>query len=287
MLNTAVVITHGLTGKNCIVTGANTGIGRVTALALARAGATVFLACRSEDKARIVMGEIAKQTGNADLAFLPLDLSSLAKTKAGAQAFLERDLPLHLLVNNAGLAGHRGITEDGFEIQFGVNHLGPFLFTKLLLPALVQETPTRIVNLASRAHKRVGAIDYTRVQATTKSISGFPEYCVSKLANVLTNMELAERLPVGVTTYAVHPGVVKSEIWRRVPWPIRPLMNLSMISAEEGSRTTLYCATASELDGHSGKYYVQCKEHPTAAHATPAAAKELWRRSEAWCAEHL
>lgn len=281
------VISQDLTGRNCIVTGANAGIGEVTARELARAGARVFLACRSEDKARAVMERIQEATGNTNLEILLLDLNSLASTRTAAQAFLERDLPLHLLVNNAGLAGNRGLTSDGFEVQFGVNHLGPFLFTRLLLPALTRAAPSRIVNVASRAHIRVGGIDYDRVLEKTKSVTGFREYCVSKLANVLFNIELAERLEPGVSTYAVHPGVIKSEIWRRVPWPIRPLMSIGMLTVEEGAQTSLYCASAPELEGQSGNYYAKCKEVATSPNVTREAASELWRRSEEWCREYL
>ena len=285
--NTAAVIAQDLRGRNCIVTGSNAGIGEVTARELARAGAKVFFACRSEDKARAAMERIAGETDNTSLEFLQLDLSSLATTRAAAQRYLKLDVPLHLLVNNAGLAGTRGVTSDGFEIQFGVNHLGPFLFTRLLLPALSRATPSRIVNVASRAHIRVGGIDYDRLQEKTRSITGFRGYCVSKLANVLFNLELAQHLAPGVSTYALHPGVVKSEIWRNVPWPIRPLMSIGMLTVEEGAQTSLYCASAPELEGQSGKYYAKCKEVATSPKVTREAASELWRRSEEWCREYL
>ena len=120
-------------GKVCLVTGANTGIGRVTALELARQGAEVVLMCRSAEKAEPVVAAIREETGNDRVGFWPLDLSSLAKTEKSAKEWLALDKPIHVLVNNAGLAGARGTTEDGFEVHFGVNHLGHFHLTNLLL----------------------------------------------------------------------------------------------------------------------------------------------------------
>ncbi len=271
----------------CVVTGANTGIGLVTARELARAGGHVILACRSEDKGRAAVAEIRENVGSKTVEFLQLDLSDLANVKRASEEFLSKGIPLHLLVNNAGLAGTRGQTTQGFEIQFGVNHLGPFLFTQLLLPALGKADSARIVNVASRGHLRATGIDFSLLKNSTKSILGFREYCVSKLANVLFNMELAKRLPEDVTTYSLHPGVIKSEIWRRIPWPIRPLVTRNMLTVEEGAKTSLYCATNLAIGADSGRYYVDCQEAPTNKVATEELALELWNRSEEWCQEYL
>ena len=281
------MVDTNLDGRVCMVTGANTGIGRVTALELARAGGHVILACRSEAKAMPVAEEIKAETGNDKVEFHPLDLNSLAKVKESATSWLERDLPLHILVNNAGLAGHRGQTEDGFELQFGVNHMGPFLFTLLLKERIEASGPARIVNVASRAHTRVKGMDYSGVESKTKTIAGFKEYCYSKLANVLFNIELAKRLAKGTTTYALHPGVIKSDIWRRIPWPIRPLVEMRMISVEEGAMTSLYCATSDACAGESGLYYDKSQPKATNKAATGDAAAELWAKSEEWCASFL
>ena len=272
-----------LDGKTLLVTGANTGIGRATSQALAGRGATVFLACRSEAKARPVIDQINAQSGTGGATFLQLDLGSLPSVRACADAFLATGEPLHGLINNAGLAGKRGLSDSGFEIAFGTNHVGPFLFTELLLERLKQSAPARIVNVASDAHFRVREIDYDAVRQPTRSRTGLSEYGVSKLANVLHAQELARRLEqTGVTTYSLHPGVIASDIWRQVPWPIRPLMKLRMRSPEDGAKTSLYCATDPALAGESGDYYEHARRKPPGAAATPERAAELWARSEAW-----
>ncbi|MEZ4459528.1 MAG: SDR family oxidoreductase [bacterium] len=271
-------------GKTVIVTGSNTGIGRVTALELARQGANVVLACRSEEKAEPVVQEIIGVTGNQDVRFMKLDLSSFGAIRDFATAFTETHDKLDVLVNNAGLAGSRGVTTDGFEIQFGVNHLGPMLLTQLLRP-LIEDTAkqtghARIVHVASRAHTRVKGIDYAVVKQKTISSTGFPEYCVSKLGNVLYNMELAEHLKgTNVHTYALHPGVVASDIWRRAPAPIQAVMKLFMVSNEEGAQTSIYCASSPDCAAESGLYYDKSRVKSTAKHATQAAAKECWEKS--------
>src|SRR2546422_481847 len=180
-----------LEGKTFLVTGANTGIGRETARALADRGAKVFLAGRSEAKVRPVIDEIAERTGNTTLAFLSLDLGDVSSVRSCAAAFLATGEPLHGLINNAGLAGQRGLTESGFEVHFGTNYVGPFLLTSLLIDRLRDGAPSRIVNVSSDAHYRARDIDYEAVRTRTKSRTGFSEYAVSKLANVLHAQELA------------------------------------------------------------------------------------------------
>ena len=161
-----------LRGKTYLVTGANTGIGRVTAEALAGRGGKVFLACRSEEKAAPVIEGIRKAGGLAE--FLALDLGSLRSVREAAARFLARDEPLHVLVNNAGLAGSRGATADGFELLFGTNHLGPFLFTNLLLPRLRASAPARIVNVASKSHYQARGIDWDLLREPTRTITALP-----------------------------------------------------------------------------------------------------------------
>lgn len=266
-----------------MVTGANTGIGRETAASLAGRGARIVLACRSEARASRVMDEIAAQTGNTRLEFLPLDLADLSSVRACAATFLATGDPLHALINNAGLAGRRGLTDSGFELHFGTNYVGPFLLTSLLLDRLRESAPARIVNVSSEAHYRAPGIDYDAVRAPTRSFTGMPEYSVSKLANVLHAQELARRLEAdGVTTYALHPGVIASDIWRRVPWPVRPLMKLRMRSTQEGAATSLYCATSAEVANESGSYYEDSRRKEPAAVATARLGAELWERSTAW-----
>ena len=279
-------VVQDLGGRVCLITGANTGIGAVTARELARAGARVFLACRSRERTVPVVDSIIEETGNGEVEFLHLDLSSFASVKRCAQDFSERGLPLHVLINNAGLAGHRGLTDDGFEMTFGVNHLGHFLLTQLLLERIKESAPARIVVVASKAHFRVDHIDYAAARKPTRSVSGMLEYSTSKLANVLFSCELGRRLEgSGVATYSLHPGVVASDVWRGVPWPIRPLMKAFMISNEEGAQTTLYCATAPELENESGRYYDSCRvRKPNRVVEDRAVAEELWAKSEQFVA---
>jgi NAD(P)-dependent dehydrogenase (short-subunit alcohol dehydrogenase family) len=276
--------TSTLESKVFIVTGANTGIGRITATELARRGAHVILACRSAERTTPVVDAIRRLTGNDKVDFLPIDLADLGSVRSAAAAFLSRNLPLHGLINNAGLAGKRGLTKDGFEVTFGSNHLGPFLFTLLLLDRLKESAPSRIVNVASRAHKSAKGIDWEALRRPGTSRAVLNEYAVSKLANVLFTKELARRLVgTGVTTYSLHPGVVATDIWRSVPWGLRGLVKLFMISPEQGALTTLHCAASPETANDSALYYEECKvRHPSRTAQDPALAAALWERSVEW-----
>lgn len=273
--------------RTAIVTGANTGIGRVVAHGLASRGMNVILACRNERKAQRAKHAIVAATGNERLEVLPLDLGSLDATRRAAEAYLGSGRPLDLLVNNAGVAGVRGTTEDGFEQMFGVNHLAPYLFTRALLPRLreagTRERPARIINVASKAHLGTERLDFTRLTRSTRSLFGYPEYSVSKLANILFTRSLAARLgPVGeasVLTFAVHPGVVASEIWRRIPWPARPIVLSRMLSVEEGAEPVLRCVDLRE----TGEYYDRLERRDPSELAQRAdLAAELWARSARW-----
>ncbi|MCB9593997.1 MAG: SDR family oxidoreductase [Sandaracinaceae bacterium] len=274
-----------LDGRTYLITGANTGIGRATALELGRRGATLYLACRTEAKTRPVMDEI-RANGNDDVHFLPLDLGDLASVRACAEAFLAEDQPLHVLINNAGLAGQRGLTKDGFEKTFGVNHLGHYLLTELLLDRLKESAPARIVNVASKAHYKARGIDWSALESPTKTTTGLDEYQTSKLANVLHAKELARRLEgTGVTTYSLHPGVIASDVWREVPWPFRSLMTMFMKSIEDGAKTSLHCATSEEAASESGLYYDESRvKEPNPVALKVALQDELRERSEAWIA---
>jgi retinol dehydrogenase-12 len=273
-----------LSGRVMLVTGSNTGIGRVTAEALAARGARVLLACRSRDKTLPVVEAIVAAGGEAE--FVPLDLADLESVRACAEQVLAKDEPLHVLVNNAGLVA-RGTTKQGFELIFGTNHLGHFLLTKLLLPRLRQSAPTaRIVNVASKAHYQAKGIDFEALRRPTATITGVPEYAVSKLCNVLFTKELARgRAGDGVHGYAVHPGVVATDAWRRIPWPFVNLMKLFMITIEEGARTSVYCATSPDVAGDDGLYYDESKPRkPSRLAADEGLARQLWEKSEEWVA---
>lgn len=276
--------TAPLHGKVALVTGANTGIGRITARELARRGAHVVITCRNLERAQSVLDEIRAAPIHGRVDFIPLELGSFESIRACASAFLAMGLPLHLLVNNAGLAGAKGLTQNGFEMTFGVNHVGTFLLTQLLTDHIKASAPARIVTVASRAHLRAKGIDWTAVREPGKNMTGYPEYCTSKLANVLFSAELSRRLQgTGVNTYALHPGVVATDVWRSVPWPFNQLMKLGMITAEQGALTSLHCATSHDLSQETGLYYDKCKPAKISQVAQSAAlARELWERSEAW-----
>jgi retinol dehydrogenase 12 len=276
--------TVSLAGRVVLITGANTGIGLITARELAAQGAHVFIACRSRERGQEAINEIRSSTPNVNIELLVLDLGDLDSVRTCATTFLARDLPLHILINNAGLAGARGLSKSGFEMAFGVNHVGHFLFTQLLLDRIKQSAPARIVTVSSRAHTRVSGIDWNAVTKPTQTTTGFQEYGVSKLANLLFSAELGRKLVgTGVTTYALHPGVVASDVWRKVPWPFRTLMKLTMITVEEGAKTTIHCATSSDVANETGLYYDKRRvKEPTAVGQDAALAAELWRRSEAW-----
>lgn len=273
-----------LGGRVYLVTGANTGIGRVTAQVLASKGAHVLLACRSEAKAAPVVDAIREATGNASVECVPLDLGDFASVNACAEAFLARGLPLHGLVNNGGVAGRRGSTKDGFEVQFGVNHLGHFLLTLRLMPALLASAPARIVNVSSEGHRSARGIDFDAVRRSTATVAALHEYGVSKLANVLFTRALARRLEGrGVTTYALHPGVVATEIWRRLPAAIAWIPKLFMLTPEQGAQTTLHCALSEEAGRETGLYYDHSRvREPSPVALDDALGEELWAKSLAW-----
>lgn len=275
-----------LADKTFVVTGANTGIGKVTALELARRGARVILACRNQAKTAPVIEEIKQATGNPAVEFAQLDLGDLASVRACAEALLARELPIHGLINNAGLVA-RGTTKDGFELVFGTNHLGHYLLTRLLLERLRATPGARIVNVSSHSHYQAKRIDWDAVRAPTKTRIGLKEYEVSKLANVLFTKELARRLEgSGVTAYAVHPGQVATDVWRRIPQPLRALFirAMRMLPPEQGARSTLIAATSPELAAHTGRYYdAKGREKAPNRLADDAElARQLWTRSAEW-----
>lgn len=273
--------------KTVLVTGANTGIGAATATELARRGARVYFACRSETKTRPVMDAIAKSTGNSDLHFLELALDDLASVQRCAAAFRAKNEPLHVLLLNAGLARVKGVTKQNFEMTFGVNHLGHFLLTLELEEQLRAAKASRVVVVASRAHERTSTpLDLNHLQSSLTGI-GWKEYQASKLANVLFTKELARRWAnTGITTYALHPGVIASDIWRTTAWPVRSIAMLFMRTPEQGSTASLRCACDPTLEKSSGGYF---GEHGEERKCNPlaedeVAAKALWDKSLEWVA---
>ncbi|PNF13961.1 Retinol dehydrogenase 12 [Cryptotermes secundus] len=284
--------TARLDGKTAIVTGSNTGIGKFTVLDFVKRGARVVMACRSVDKAEAAAKEIRDVTrdvqGAGTVRVVRLDLGSLASVRQCAQELLKTEDRIHLLINNAGImACPQGKTEDGFETQFGVNHLGHFLFTCLLLPRIIRSAPARIVIVSSYAHV-FGTMHFDDPYLE-KSYSPSKAYAQSKLANVLFCNELARRLQgTGVTTYSLHPGIVKTELFRHTSDSyfrgVRAILNgvgaLFFKTAEEGAQTTIYCAVDEKLADKTGLYYSDCKRKRASAKARdPEAARKLWSLS--------
>ncbi|HVJ92964.1 MAG TPA: SDR family oxidoreductase [Labilithrix sp.] len=277
--------------KTVVITGANTGIGRANALALAERGVgRLVIAARSLERTQPVLDQIRAKNPEGKVEFVSLDLSDLASVKKAADAILEKDFAIDVLVNNAGIAGVRGQTKDGFELAFGTNHVGHYLWTERLLPLVKRAKQGRIVVVASHGHYRAKhGIDWDAVNKPSATFSAFPEYCVSKLANVLHASELARRLAgTTVTTYAVHPGGVASDIWKRRMGALAVLLRPLLITNEEGAKTQLRCELAPELASETGLYYD--KERPRTPSALARDVKlqdELRARSDEYVAAFL
>lgn len=275
-----------LDGKTVIVTGANTGIGRETALNLAGRGARVILACRNLSKGEKAAVEIQSRTGNKKVVVKELDLASLKSVRKFAREINETEDRLDVLINNAGIMRCPfWKTEDGFEMQFGVNHLGHFLLTNLLVDILQRSQPSRIINVSSLAHTR-GKIRFDNLQSEIEYNPG-PAYAQSKLANVLFTRELNKRLEdTNVTVAAVHPGVVRTELGRHLSitksylasFTLAPIAWVFFKTPEQGAQTTIHCTLADDIE--SGTYYSDCKPKEVAEQAKDdAAAKKLWEVS--------
>ncbi len=259
-----------LTGKTYVVTGGNSGIGLVTVEALAKQGATVVLACRrtSEGERERARVEASGAKGKVEVA--ALDLADLSSVRAFAESFLKAHDALHGLVNNAGVMNTgQGRTRDGFETQLGTNHLGHYLLTELLLPALEQGAPSRVVILSSCYHDvaqgREGHIDFDDLMFERRSYDGWAAYAQSKLANLLHARSLAKRVKdKGITAVSVHPGWVRTNLIRAsMPvwmqdYLLRPFLGLAgMIEPWEGAQTTLYALLSPEVERHPGEYFSQ------------------------------
>jgi NAD(P)-dependent dehydrogenase (short-subunit alcohol dehydrogenase family) len=273
-----------LSNKVCMVTGATSGIGQVAARTLAGMGTELYLVCRNRVKGERTAADILARTGNDRVTLLLGDLSSLADVRHVAQSFLERDKPLHLLLNNAGVFNFkREITIDGYEEMFAVNHLAHFLLTNLLLDRIKASAPARIVNVASGAHMLVKGINFADLNFNA-DFRALKVYSHSKLANVLFNMELAKRTDAsGVTANAVHPGTVATGLGLQNGWLgklLQLIMKPFLQSSEKGAKTSIYACVSSDLDGVTGRYFEDCREEQPRSWATDdAAAQRLWEVS--------
>lgn len=287
--------TARLDGQTAIITGCNTGIGKATAQHFCRIGARVVMACRDVQKAEETAAEIraglADTAGAGQVVVRRLDLAHLQSVRECAREILETEPKIHILVNNAGvMACPRMETEDGLEMQLGVNHIGHFLFTSLLLPRLIKSAPARVVTLSSLAHSS-GQINFEDLNSQ-KSYQPFTAYQQSKLANVLFTKELARRLKAvgadNVTTYAVHPGVVKTELGRHLDGlyfkGARVLIGAVFMpflkTPVQGAQTTIHCAIDEQAGSETGLYYSDCKvKRPSPRAEDEDVARRLWEES--------
>ncbi len=253
-----------------VITGATSGIGRETARALSSAGMRIVMASRRVDSSLL-----AELTG---AGAIELDLSSLASVARAARQLDGESIDV--LINNAGVAGRRGLTPDGFELAFGVNHVGHAAWTLALLPLV--RRGGRVITLSSNAHYRSDGIDWQAVLRRTRSLTGMAEYATSKLANVLFASELARRRP-DLVSVAVHPGVVDTAIWAPIPRLVRPLVVRDALTAQQGAEPSVWAATADDVV--SGSYYDRLSARPPSRPAQDASeAARLWETTAAWVA---
>jgi NAD(P)-dependent dehydrogenase (short-subunit alcohol dehydrogenase family) len=272
-----------MTGKTVLVTGANQGIGKATAIALGEMGASVLLLCRNAEKGRAALAEV-KAAGAPRAELIVADLASQAEVRRAAADVRNTTDRLDVLVNNAGvLVPSRRTTVDGIEETIAINHLAPFLLTKELLDLLVASAPARIVNVSSQAH-RSGKIAWDDIQLT-QGYAAFRAYGQSKLANILFTHGLAARLdPSKVTANSLHPGVVASGFGETYGGPFAFVIKIAkpfMITNEDGAKTSVYLASSPDVAAVTGKYFIKCKEaRSNRASYEEGAADRLWTLSE-------
>jgi len=282
-----------LRGQIVVITGSSAGIGKETARILAYMGATIIFACRDKSKTLPIIEEIQKETKNNNLEFMRLDLGDLRSIKEFVQEFSSKYQKLNILVNNAGVNSlERRVTKDGFEMQFGTNHLGHFYLTTLLLDIIKKSGPSRVINVSSRFHARE-KMKWDDLMYE-KGYSGLAVYGQSKLANVLFTRELQRRVDSSeVKVFSLHPGVIKTEIARdyEEKWYFRmilPIYSLFQKTPLEGAQTSLYLALEDFEKLEAGGYYVDCKLEKEAAHAkNEEDMKRLWDVSEKLISEKI
>lgn len=280
--------TASMHGRTVVITGANSGVGQATAVALARAGADTVITARHEGRGRQAVADIRRDSGSDRVDLVVFDLADLASVRRGAEQILDRCGRIDVLVNNAGLVlSERTETVDGFEATFGINHLGPFLLTQLLTERLVASAPARVVNVASTAHQGARrGLDFDDLQST-RHYRGMRAYSRSKLANILFTGELARRLSgTGVTANSLHPGTVASGFARDhdakgfLAFGVK-IIKPFILTPEKGARTSVYLASSPEVADVTGQYFVKCRARtPSPAARDQAAGALLWSVSE-------
>jgi len=267
-----------------LITGATSGIGRVTALTLAQQGWQIVACGRPSPASEALLTEI--NSINPGGAWLDLDLSDLRSVETAAAAYRAGGWPLDALILNAGVGGYRGVTAQGFEWAFGVNHLAHFWLTMELMSVIKAQPAARVVTVASRAHRMAPlGMDYTRVLGPTRSRTGAYEYAMSKLANILFNQALARRLAGSpAVCFALHPGVIASGFWRHAPGWFQGMLGwLPLKTSEEGARTTLHCVLQAK-PAESGYYFSDCRvTQPLPVARSVEAAETLWAKSLEFC----
>lgn len=269
--------------KTVLITGGNNGIGKATAIGLAKKGATVIIACRNENKGRAAVEDIKKASKNEQVDLLICDLSSFESIRKCAANFKSKYNQLDVLVNNAGLiVDTYKTTKEGFEWQFGVNHLGHFLLTNLLIDLILAAKNPRIVNVSSAIHYS-GALDFDTLTKPIENYSGMVFYAQSKLANILFTKGLAKRYPQ-ILVNALHPGVVRTNFGNgEMKWyfsTVWTLIKPFLLTAEKGAKTSIYLAS-SPLVEVSGKYFDKSEEkRPSKLAKDAALAEQLWAYSE-------
>lgn len=272
----------GMEGRVCLVTGATQGIGRETALGLARLGADVHLVSRDRARGEAVLAEVRRSGGGSHSLFVA-DLASQAATRALAEEAKARLPRLHVLVNNAGaIFTERALSPDGIEMTLALNHLGYFLLTGLLVDRIRASAPARVVSVASAAHAR-GRMDFDDLQGE-RGYSAWKAYGQSKLANILFTRELARRLSgSGVTANCLHPGVVATGFGRNNSGPLSWGVRIAapfFLSPARGARTSIYLASSPEVEGVTGEYFARCRVAEASNEARDdGTARRLWEES--------
>jgi NAD(P)-dependent dehydrogenase (short-subunit alcohol dehydrogenase family) len=273
-----------LSNRTCIITGANSGIGKATALGLAKISASIVMLCRNEQKGKKSLKEIKENTGNQSIELMIADLQDYDSLRIFADNFRSTHDKLHILINNAGIMKKkREINNRGHETTFATNQLGHFLLTNLLLELLQSSVPARIINVSSKSHNR-GKIDFDNLMLEQK-YGRFKAYNNSKLANIMFTYELARRLEgSGVTVNVVHPGAARTNFGREFSERTTRFLKLFKrftVSAEEGAKTSIFLASSPEVENITGKYWIKCKQVKSSKYSyNTHIQKRLWDVSE-------